>query len=249
MEENNIIKIKLSKILILVILAIIVMIGYSAYKANWGNEQISKITENKVDQYLGDIYYGTDTWMPTFNNINSTDENWIWECAYSNLFKDGRDPGMFVTKEQIENSAKEVFGENLKKQFPNEGLEFWLEPEADGYFVARASIEADYYIDYIINSIENKENKVVVEIIEYRYNDIWHEQSELQVFNINYNEPITKYDLTYTGSIDLYNDYLLEKMKKAETFVVDNKEKFSTAKITLEIDEKTGNLYIVSVER
>lgn len=241
MKENKIIKV----IIILAIIVSLAMVVYSLHKTPGKQNTI----EVMVNDYLGDIYYGTDTWMPTFNNINSAEEKWIWECAYSNLFKDEKDPGMYVTKEQIEDSAREVFGENLKKEFPTEGLEFWLEPEEDKYFVARASVEADYYIDYIIDSIEEKDNKVIVEIVEYKYNDIWHEQNELQVFNISFNEPITKYDLTYTGNIDLYNDYLLNKMKEAETFVVNNKEKFSTAKIMLEIDDKTGDLYIVSVER
>ena len=78
-------------------------------------ENVEKVTEENEDvySYLYRIYTGISTCIPTFADINSTDENWIH-------------------KEDIEKSAKQLFGNNFNKEFPENGLEFWLEPQDGG---------------------------------------------------------------------------------------------------------------------
>lgn len=215
-------------------------------KANVNDEKI--IEEEKVKEFIDRIYFiGLDL-IPSFNDINSVDEEWIWLCAHSNLFSDGKDPGMYVTKEQVEESAKEVFGEDLEKQFPNDGLEFWLEPEDGKYFVGRAGLDPDYINDYEVVDIIAEQDKIIVEVVEYKYNSL-HDDTTLQIINIENNQVI---DNIKEEDYEDTDPELFDSSRLYETvsdLVINNLEQFSTAKLTLKMDEQTGILYIVSVDR
>lgn len=206
---------------------------------------------NKINSYISNIYNGLNTSISEFDDINSADEDWIWECAYSNLHNVvDEDTTMIVKKEQIEESAKQIFGDNLQKEFPKEGLEFWLEPESDGYFYARASIEKDFYNDYALISYKINDNIITANIVEYKYNEIFRgEPTELNLYKTDSEEIVKSYSLNFTGSNERYNDFLLQKCDEAEIFVKDNAEIFSIATITLEYDEKEDTMYVKSFER
>lgn len=226
-----------------------------------GNEELNSKIENdlenqetkflnKIDTYISNIYYGLNTTISEFENINSANEEWIWECAYSNLNNIVSDDTTIVKKEQIEESAKQVFGNNFKKEFPEEGLEFWLEPEEDGYFYAKTSVEKDFYDDYILVSYERNGSIITANIVEYKYNEIFlGEPTHLNLYKIDSEDIIKTYSLNYNGLNDKYNDFLLQKQEEAETFVKNNAEMFSTATITLEYDEQTETMHIKSFER
>ena len=211
------------------------------------------VDENEaINSYLYSIYFGTETYMPEFKDINSADEKWIWECAYRNLVNfDDLVTATTVTKENVEESAKQLFGNDLNKEFPKEGLEFWLEPEGNEYFYAVASIEQDFYNDYSILSTENNGNTITVEIVEYKYNEVFlGEPTELNLYKFGTNELVKTYSLASDENINNSdNNVLYEKMDEAITYVEEHPEEFSTAKVTLKQDESTGNLYVVSVER
>lgn len=127
------------------------VISKNTETANEEEKQEVKIYKEKVKKFI-DIFYFTGE-LPSFDDINSVDEDWIWLAAYYNLFSGEQDLGMYVTKEYVENSAKDIFGENLKKEFPIEGLEFWLEPENGKYFVKKAGVDFDYINDFEITDI------------------------------------------------------------------------------------------------
>ena len=48
-----------------------------------------KNTENKIKEFIDTIYFiGLDL-IPTFDDINSVNDNWIWLAAHINLFSEG----------------------------------------------------------------------------------------------------------------------------------------------------------------
>jgi len=207
--------------------------------------------KEKIKMYISKIYFGTDTYMPEFNNINLANEQWIWECAYRNLVNfEELYAAMTVTKEDVEMSARQLFGNDLQKEFPKEGLEFWLEPEGDEYFYKAAGIELDFYNDYEILSYKKSDKDIIVNIVEYKYNQIFlGEPTELNLYKINSDEVIKTYSLNSITTNDNYNDFLLSKHNEATTFVKENPELFSTATITLEYDEQKDLRYVKSFER
>ena len=213
-------------------------------------EQEQKFKE-KINEYISKIYIGTYTYMSEFNNINLANEQWIWECAYINLVNfEELYTAMTVTKEDVEMSARQLFGDDLQKEFPKEGLEFWLEPEGDGYFYAAAGIESDFYNDYQILSYKKSDKDIIVNIVEYKYNQYWlGEPTELNLYKINSDKVIKTYSLNNIITNDNYDDFMSSKVSEAMTFVKENPELFSTATVTLEYDEQNDLLYIKSFER
>ena len=213
-------------------------------------QEQEKIFEKKLDDYISDIYFGLDTYMSEFDNINLADENWIWECTHRFLWKDDNAIPGIISKEDIETAAKKCFGDNLQKEFPKEGLEFWLEPEEDGYFLAAASTELDFHNDYEIVSYNKTDKDIIVNIVEYKYNEIFlGEPTEFNLYKVNSDEIIKSYDLSPNTVNGNYNEFLLNKHDEAKIFVKENVELFSTATITLEYDEQNDLLYIKSFER
>ena len=125
--------------------------------------------EEKIYNYISNIYLGLNMYMPEFKNIDSANEDWIWECASKNLSNfEEFEMARTVTKENVETSAKQLFGNDFNKEFPKEGIEFWLEPEGDKYFRTGASIELDFYNDFEILSYKKNGSVITVNIIEYK---------------------------------------------------------------------------------
>ena len=89
------------------------VISKNTETANEEEKQEVKIYKEKVKKII-DIFYFTGE-LPSFDDINSVNENWIWLVAYYNLFSEEQKPGMYVTKEYVENSTKDIFGENKKR--------------------------------------------------------------------------------------------------------------------------------------
>lgn len=214
-------------------------------------QEQEKEFEEKIDMYVSDIYSGIDTYISEFKDINSATEQWIWECACRFLWKDDTIlTANIISKEDVEIAAKKCFGDNLQKEFPKEGIEFWLEPEEDGYILAAASTESDFHNDYEILSYKKTDEDVIVNIVEYKYNEIFlGDPTELKLYKINSDEIVKTYSLNDSPITDNYNDFLLNKHNEAKIFVKENIELFSTATITLEYDEQNDLLYVKSFER
>ena len=215
------------------------------------NAKIEKDFEKKIDMYLSDIYLGINTYISEFKDINSANEQWIWECVCRFLWKDDTIlPSNIISKEYIETAAQKCFGDNLQKEFPKDGIEFWLEPENDGYILAAASTEADFHNSYEILSYTKNDKNIVVNIVEYKYNELFlGNPTEFSLYKINSDEVIKSYSLDTNTSFDDYNDFLSSKHNEAEKFVKENSQLFSKATITLEYDEQNDLLYIKSFKR
>lgn len=241
-------KIKILTLLLIIIIIVIIILGVNFLLKPKKQEEDF---EEKIDMYVSDVYSGIDTYISEFKDINSANEQWIWECVCRFLWKDNTLlPASIISKDDIEIAAKKCFGDNLQKEFPKEGIEFWLEPKDDGYFLATASTEADFHNSYEILSYKKSDTNIIVNIVEYKYNEIFlGEATEFNLYKINSDKIIKSYDLNTNTSIDNYNDFLLSKHSEAEKFVKENPQLFSTATITLEYDEQNDLLYIKSFER
>ncbi len=117
-----------------------------------------------IESYLKQIYMWkevTEEALPRFEEINQANENWIWEVVKKNLEE------YEVTKEQIENKAAELFGNNFNKEFPREGTSYLPYDEQNNLYYAE-EISLDQQEDsFYINKIQKQENGYEVEIIEY----------------------------------------------------------------------------------
>ena len=255
--ENKKSKITVLTVILLIVIIILGITAIGMYK-KVSEENKNMLSQNKetanqeemVKELIDTFYFmGDDIIPPSFKNINSVEEDWLWLAAYHNLFSDEQDPGMYVTKEQVEDSAKEIFGENLYKEFPTEGLEFWLEPEEGKYFVGRAGLDPDYINDFEIIDIITADDEVIVEIAEYKYN-VLRDDTILKIMNIENNEIVktlnkeaySNTDPELFDSIRLYEETIPD-------IVRDNIAQFSTAKLTIKMNKQTGKMYIVAVER
>ncbi len=56
--------------------------------------------------------------LPKFDNINDAPDVWTWEVVKKDL------ENYELTKNEIQNKATELFGNQFKKQFPQEGTEY-----------------------------------------------------------------------------------------------------------------------------
>lgn len=209
--------------------------------------------ENKMEEYIDFIYFSLGEYITEFENINSASEQWLWECVYKNLvdYEEVFNEDI-VTKEDIELAAKEIFGSDFEKEFPEKGIEFWLEPKEDGYFCAAASVEREFYNDFEILSYEKNNNEIIVNIVEYMHDSL--ESDEKLVVNLykqNSDTIIKSYSINEILDMDEVNyRYLLEQTQyEVGEFVKENIELFSTATVTLEYDKFNDSFYIKSFER
>lgn len=261
MKNKKLLTLIISIAIGVIIISLVIFFMNNSKEDNIGNETNSEnlqenmeietiVDENEfINSYLFKIYMGTDSYIPTFTDINSADEQWIWECAYRNLINfENLKPATTVKKEEIEKSAKQLFGDNFNKEFPKEGLEFWLEPQGNEYFYATASTEKDFYNDYVILSTESKNNLITATIVEYKYNEIFiGEPTKLDLYKVGTDEIVKSYDLEDSNSSNYSIE--IEKLDEAILYVEEHPEQFSTAKVTFEHNKETDELYVVSVER
>ena len=156
------------KMLIIIGLLVIIFVGMVIYrnvriKDNQNNnvsiEEIQKIEETISRVYMWKEVTGEA--LPEFQDINSADEKWIWEAVKNNL------ENYEVTYEEIEEKAKEIFGENFNKEFPKEGnSSFEYNSETNKYIATE--VEFDQEEDsFLLDNISKTDNGYEVEIIEY----------------------------------------------------------------------------------
>lgn len=112
----------MKKLIIIIIILIIVFLGMLGYKniVIKKNNNISMQEIENIETYITKIYMWkeiTKEALPTFENINNADDIWIWEVVKKNL------EDYELTYDQIEEKAKEIFGNDLEKTFPKQGNE------------------------------------------------------------------------------------------------------------------------------
>ena len=111
----------MKKMLVIIFILLIIFIGIYINKKNIGNETVTATEVNNIEQYISKIYMWqevTEEALPKFNNINDAPDLWLWEVVKKNL------DNYEVSYDEVEQKAKEIFGEEFTKQFPKEGTEY-----------------------------------------------------------------------------------------------------------------------------
>ena len=165
--------------------------------------------------------------LPNFEDINQAEDVWIWEVVKKNL----EDYEFFY--EEIQEKAKDLFGERLTKEFPKEGTEYIIYDEKiDKYYAVGMGL--DQLDDlFLLNEIQKTPTGYEVEIIEYLedYSQTLNEEDDFVIIR-NTNEE----------EIGRVNSKEEEKVKE---MVKNHIDKLSRKKIVLKLENE--KLYIEKV--
>ncbi len=224
----------MKKLIVIIIILAIIFVGMIVYKnVTIKANQISIQEIEKIENYISQIYMWkevTGEAIPVFEDINQANERWIWEVVKKNIEEDK------PTYEQIQEKAKELFGQNFTKEFPKEGTEYLTYDEQNNRYKL-VEVELDQLGDlFLLNKIEKTKDGYEIEIIEYLedYSPMLKEEAENFVIIRNLEEEEIG---RISGS---YEEEETELVKR-------NIDKFTTKKINLR-KASDGNIYVESVE-
>ena len=211
---------------------LVIFVGMLIYKKQQiNNRNVSAEEVDKIQEYISNIYMWkevTDEALPTFENINQAPDKWVWEVVKNNLDK------YQVTKGEITEKAKEIFGEGFNKDFPVEGTQAFILQENTNTYIA-SEINLDNKEDsFFINKIEKTKDGYTVEIVEYLedYSNV----ESLTEEDLQKNEE----ELNYSIYLENLNGDRISELKNndGETKVIEtvkaNLDRFTKKVITLE---------------
>ena len=229
----------MKKLVVIIIVLLIIFIGMYIYRQNQitinRNNEITVDEINKIETYLQKIYMWkeiTGEALPTFDNINNAPDVWLWEVVKKNLEE------YELSYEQLQDKAKEIFGNDLQKEFPKEGYEYMeYNEETDTYYAIGSGLDNQEDV-FLLDTIQRKENGYTVQIVEYLE---------------DYSEGFETTDTEYNISIENLNDEIIGTVKNTEDetniqqLVKDNVDRFTKKEVILKTDE-SGNIYVISVQ-
>ena len=229
----------MKKLVLIIIILLIIFIGMYIYRQNQitinRNNEITVDEINKIETYLQKIYMWkeiTGEALPTFDNINNAPDVWLWEVVKKNLEE------YELSYEQLQDKAKEIFGNDLQKEFPKEGYEYMeYNEETDTYYAIGSGLDNQEDV-FLLDTIQRKENGYTVQIVEY-----------LEDYSEGYETTDTEYNI----SIENLNDEIIGTVKNTEDetniqqIVKDNIDRFTKKVVNLKTDEN-GNIYVTSVQ-
>ena len=133
----------MKKLVVIILILLIIFIGMYVYRQNKihvnRNSETTIDEINKIETYLQKIYMWkeiTGEALPTFDNINNAPEVWLWEAVKKNLEE------YELSYEQIQEKAKELFGEELQKDFPKEGYQYMeYNEDTDTYYAIGSGLD------------------------------------------------------------------------------------------------------------
>mgnify|MGYP001116447699 CR=1 FL=1 len=223
----------MKKLIAIIIILAIIFVGMVVYKnvaINTSNN-ISIQEISQIETYITKIYMWkeiTGQALPNFEDINQAEDVWIWEVVKKNL----EDYEFFY--EEIQEKAKDLFGERLTKEFPKEGTEYIIYDEKiDKYYAVGMGL--DQLDDlFLLNEIQKTPTGYEVEIIEYLedYSQTLNEEDDFVIIR-NTNEE----------EIGRVNSKEEEKVKE---MVKNHIDKLSKKKIVLKLENE--KLYVESVK-
>ena len=211
---------------------LVIFVGMLIYKKQQiNNRNVSAEEVDKIQEYISNIYMWkevTDEALPIFEDINQAPDKWVWEVVKNNLDK------YQVTKGEITEKAKEIFGEGFNKDFPVEGTQALILLENTNTYIA-SEINLDNKEDsFFINKIEKTQDGYTVEVVEYLedYSNV----ESLTEEDLQKNEE----ELNYSIYLENLNGDRISELKNndGETKVIEtvkaNLDKFTKKVITLE---------------
>ncbi len=220
----------MKKMFIIIMILAIIFMGMLVYRnilADAKNNISVKEIEN-IESYISQIYMWkeiTTEALPEFDDINKANELWIWEVVKRNLEE------YETTKEEIEQKAKEIFGEEFDKKFPKEGNQSFEYDEESGNYLATETNLNEKEDSFLLNNIEKTKEGYKVEIIEYLedYSDkenviIENLQSE-EIGKTNINQSDTKIQEIVKNNKERFNKKTIYLVENEDRFIVKKVEK------------------------
>ncbi len=227
----------MKKLVAIICILLVIFVGMYVNRSKSNQNLITATEVEKVEEYISKIYMWkeiTGEALPKFDNINDAPDVWTWEVVKKNL------ENYDLTKDEIQNKATELFGNQFKKQFPQEGTEYMQYDEKLGKYIS-TGIELDTLDDcFYIKNIRKTKDGYEVEIAEYLedYVNSLGVEDENEIYEIyikNLNEET------------IANVKNTEGETKTIDVVKENLDKFTTKTVNLK-KSSNGNIYVESVK-
>ena len=227
----------MKKLVAIICILLVIFVGMYVNRIKSNQNLITATEVEKVEEYISKIYMWkeiTGEALPKFDNINDAPDVWTWEVVKKNL------ENYDLTKDEIQNKATELFGNQFTKQFPQEGTEYMQYDEELGKYIS-TGIELDTLDDcFYIKNIRKTKDGYEVEIAEYLedYVNSLGVEDENEIYEIyikNLNEET------------IANVKNTEGETKTIDVVKENLDKFTTKTVNLKRNSN-GNIYVESVK-
>mgnify|MGYP000499045277 FL=1 len=227
----------MKKLVAIICILLVIFVGMYVNRSKSNQNLITATEVEKVEEYISKIYMWkeiTGEALPKFDNINDAPDVWTWEVVKKDL------ENYELTKDEIQNKATELFGNQFKKQFPQEGTEYMQYDEKLGKYIS-TGIELDTLDDcFYIKNIRKTKDGYEVEIAEYLedYVNSLGVEDENEIYEIyikNLNEET------------IANVKNTEGETKTIEVVKENLDKFTTKTVNLK-KNSNGNIYVESVK-
>ena len=228
----------MKKLIVIIIILLIIFVGMYIYRQSKiitnQSTEISVDEINKIETYLQKIYMWreiTGEALPTFDDINKAPDVWLWEVVKKNLEE------YELSYQQLEDKTKEIFGEDLQKEFPKEGYEYMeYNEETDTYYAIGSGLDNQEDV-FLLDTIQKQENGYIVQIVEYLEDyaegyETTNAEYNIQIKNLN--------DETIGEVINTEDETNIQQLVK------DHIDRFTKKEVNLETDEN-GNIYVTSV--
>ena len=227
----------MKKLVAIICILLVIFVGMYVNRSKSNQNLITATEVEKVEEYISKIYMWkeiTGDALPKFDNINDAPDIWTWEVVKKDL------ENYELTKDEIQNKATELFGNQFKKQFPQEGTEYMQYDEKLGKYIS-TGIELDTLEDcFYIKNIKKTKDGYEVEIAEYL---------EDYVNSLGIEDENEIYEI-YIKNL---NEETIENVKNTEgetkiiEIVKENLDKFTTKIVNLK-KNSNGNIYVESVK-
>lgn len=227
----------MKKLVAIICILLVIFVGMYVNRSKSNQNLITATEVEKVEEYISKIYMWkeiTGEALPKFDNINDAPDIWTWEVVKKDL------ENYELTKDEIQNKATELFGNQFKKEFPQEGTEYMQYDEKLGKYIS-TGIELDTLDDcFYIKNIRKTKDGYEVEIAEYLedYVNSLGVEDENEIYEIyikNLNEET------------IANVKNTEGETKIIEVVKENLDKFTTKTVNLK-KNSNGNIYVESVK-
>lgn len=221
----------MKKMLVIILILLIIFIGMVIYRSNEKEAEIKIDEINKIESYMGKIYGWkevSDEALPIFDDINDADEKWLWGTLRENI------EDLEVDYSKIESTAKEIYGNNFKKEYPKEGTEFIsYNEQTKKYKVEQINIDA-IKDSFLLSKIEKNKNGYTAEIVEYLVDFTNSDNGKVLIKNL---KEETIYELIEEEATD----------GNIQKVVKENIDKFTKKQVTLENEGE--KIVVKKVER
>lgn len=220
----------MKKLLAIIAVLLVILIGMIIYRNSQNQVKNISVEEvSSIEQYLQKIYLWkeiTNQAIPLFETIEEADDTWIWEVVKKNLEE------YEVDKIQLEEKAKDLFGQEFAKEYPGEGTKsFVYDEETKKYYPTESQLDEQEDL-FLLDTIQRTEEGYDVEIVEYLEDYTKAEEGQVEIKNIN-DEMIASVD---SNQVDV----------KGIDLVKENKDRFTKKRIFLKVEG--DKIFVTKVE-